>query len=74
MPAEITVAIITVCGTALSAFFGVIVASRMTNYRICQLEKKVEIHNNAITRIAVLERSCVETEHRVLRIEEDMRG
>lgn len=56
MTESIIIAIITVCGTALSAFFGVIVASKMTNFRLLALEEKVKLHNNAMSRILALER------------------
>lgn len=69
MTESIIIAIITVCGTALSAFFGVIVASKMTNFRLCALEKKVEMHNNAILRITSLEQCGKDTERRLNRIE-----
>jgi hypothetical protein len=55
MPVDVIVALITVGGTALSAFFGVIVAGRLTNYRISQLEKKVELHNTVVERMIKVE-------------------
>lgn len=72
MTESIIIAIITVCGTALSAFFGVIVASKMTNFRLCALEKKVEMHNNAITRITTLEQCGKDTERRIAHIEKQI--
>jgi hypothetical protein len=65
MSSEIIVALITVGGTALSAFFGVIIASRLTNYRIAQLEKKVEKHNTLVERMVVVEQSCKSAHHRL---------
>ena len=72
MTESIIIAIITVCGTAMSAFFGVIVASKMTNFRLCALEKKVEMHNNAITRITTLEQCGKDTERRISHIEKQL--
>lgn len=69
MTESIIIAIITVCGTALSAFFGVIVASKMTNFRLCALEEKVKLHNSAIMRITTLEQSGKDTERRLNHIE-----
>ena len=74
MTESIIIAIITVCGTALSAFFGVIVASKMTNFRLCALEKKVEMHNNAILRITSLEQCGKDTERRIEKIEHQLEG
>lgn len=69
MTADIIIALITVGGTALSAFFGVIVASRLTNYRLEQLEKKVEKHNCLVERMVTVEQSCKSAHHRIDGIE-----
>lgn len=63
MTSEI-IALLTVTGTALSAFFGVVVASKMTNYRLSQLEKKVEKHNSVMERTTCLEMRVTSLEHR----------
>lgn len=49
----------TLVGTAL----GVIASARMVNYRIEQLEKKVEKHNSVIERTYRLEGRLNEAEH-----------
>lgn len=64
MSNEIVVALITVAGTSLSAFFGIIISSRLTNFRIEQLEKKVEKHNSVIERVGVLETKVESLERR----------
>lgn len=51
MTADIIIALITVAGTALSAFFGVFISSKMVNYRLSELEKKVEKHNTLVERM-----------------------
>ena len=43
--------ICTLCGSAL----GVIAAGKLTNYRIGQLEQKVEKHNHLVERMYALE-------------------
>lgn len=45
------VAIIGLIGTGLGAFAGVVTSAKLTQYRIQQLEKKVEMHNNLIERM-----------------------
>ena len=49
------------------AFAGVLVSNRKTtaliSYRIEQLEKKQDLHNNAIERLTRLEGRVTETEH-----------
>lgn len=56
MSEVIIVALISFAGTVLGSLFGVITANRLTNYRIEQLEKKVEKHNNLIDRVYELEK------------------
>ncbi|HPK52829.1 MAG TPA: hypothetical protein PK114_00115 [Smithellaceae bacterium] len=51
MTQEILIALITVAGTALSAFFGVFISGKMVNYRLSELEKKVEKHNTLVERM-----------------------
>ena len=54
---EIVVALIALFGTALGTFGGIITANKLTNYRIEQLEKKVDKHNSVIERVYNLEKS-----------------
>lgn len=63
MSSEIIVSIITLLGSALGTFGGILLNARLTNYRIEQLEKKVDRHNNVIERVYILEkRDAVEEE------------
>lgn len=57
METEIIVAIIAAAGGLLGSLFGVIAASRLTNYRIGQLEKKVDKHNSLVERTYRLEQA-----------------
>lgn len=41
MSAEIVVSLITLAGSALGTFAGIFINTKLTNYRIEQLEKKV---------------------------------
>lgn len=52
---EIIVAVIALLGTLGGSFGGIMAASRLTNYRIEQLEKKVDKHNSVVERITVVE-------------------
>lgn len=63
MSPEVTVALISLIGTALGTFGGIIAASRLTNYRIEQLEKKVQAHNNLVERTYKLEGQVTENTH-----------
>ena len=54
----VIVAVLSLVGTAIGAFAGIMAANKLSNYRIDQLEKKVDKHNSVIERVAVLERDC----------------
>ena len=55
MPIEIIVAGMSLLGTLAGTFGGIIVSSRLTTYRIEQLEKKVDKHNTVVERTYKLE-------------------
>ena len=55
MPSEIIVAALSMLGTAIGSITGVMAANKLTNYRIEQLEKKVDKHNTVIERTFKLE-------------------
>ena len=46
MDSTIIVALISLLGTLTGSLGGIVVSSKLTNYRIEQLEKKVDKHNN----------------------------
>lgn len=52
----IIVAIVSMLGTTVGTIGGILASSKLTNYRIQQLEKKVEQHNKVIERVYKLER------------------
>ena len=51
----VIVALIGLAGSAAGSLGGVLVSSRLTQYRLEQLEKKVEVHNQVIDRVYKLE-------------------
>ena len=53
----VLVAILSLIGTLGGTFGGIITANKMTNYRIEQLEKKVEKHNKVVERVYILEKN-----------------
>ena len=55
MVTEIIIALITLAGSAVGTLGGIVINSRMSNYRIEQLEKKVDKHNNLIERTYAIE-------------------
>ena len=55
MQTEILLALIGLAGSATGTFAGILTAAKLTNYRIGQLEKKVDKHNTVIERTFKLE-------------------
>ena len=77
MSETIIVSLISLIGTLGGTLGGILVSNKLTNYRIEQLEKKVEKHNQVIDRVYELEkRDEVEKEeirvinHRVADLED----
>ena len=53
---EVTLtALLSLVGTLAGTFGGIVTGSRLTNFRIEQLEKKVEKHNNLVERTFKIE-------------------
>ena len=55
MDSNIIVALIAFAGSALGTFGGILTSQKLTQYRIAQLEKKVDEYNNVKTRTTELE-------------------
>lgn len=58
-------AILPTLGTIAGSAIGVIASNKVWQYRIQQLEKKVEKHNNVVERTFKLEGRMTEVEHDV---------
>lgn len=56
MTEAVIVALLSLFGTLIGSLFGILTANKLTIYRIEQLEKKVEKHNNVIERVYKLEK------------------
>ena len=56
MSEVVIVALLSFAGTIIGSILGILAANKLTNYRIEQLEKKVEKHNSVIERVYKLER------------------
>ncbi len=77
MAVEIVVAVITLMGSALGTFGGILINTKLTNYRLGELEKKVDKHNQVIDRVyklesreAVIEEDIKVANHRIEDLEE----
>lgn len=72
MTEAIIVAVISLIGTGLGSLFGILKANQLTNYRIEQLEKKVEQHNQLSDRMIIIEQSVKAVHRRIDEVEERM--
>ena len=57
MTEVVIVAILSLIGTLIGSLGGIMAANKLTNYRIQQLEEKVEKHNKVIERVYDLEKN-----------------
>ena len=57
MSDAVIVAVLSLIGTLGGTFGGILTANKLTNYRIEQLEKKVEKHNRVVERVYILEKN-----------------
>ena len=74
MNSEIIVAILSLIGTIVGAFGGIIVSSKLTIYRIEQLEKKVDKHNSFAERMPVVEEKISDLSRRMEAVEHEIQG
>lgn len=71
MPVEFWVAFLSLIGTLGGTFGGILVSSKLTNFRIEQLEKKVEKHNSVVERTLLLEEKIKVVNHRLEDLERE---
>lgn len=65
MSEAVIIALIGFAGAVVGSALGVLASAKLTNYRLEQLENKVNLHNNAIERLYNLERNHAVLEQRV---------
>jgi hypothetical protein len=65
MDPTVLVALLSLLGTCVGSLAGILTANKLVNYRLQQLEAKVNAHNNLIDRTYKLESRMNETEHDV---------
>lgn len=70
MTDTVIVGLMSIIGTIIGTFGGIVTSAKLTTYRIEQLEKKVEKHNNFAERIPVLEEKLKVEEHRIEDLEQ----
>ena len=72
MTPSIIVAILSLIGTLCGSFAGVIKSSKLTNFRLEQLEKKVDVHNNFASSMPRLEQKVEDWKDRIIELERKM--
>ena len=65
MTETIIVAVLSLIGTLFGSLAGILAANKLTNYRIEQLEKKVEKHNQVVERMYKLEKQVAVDEEEI---------
>ena len=79
MDSGVMVALVSGAFTLIGTLGGILASSRLTSYRLEQLEKKVDKHNNVIERTyaleeraALMEEKLAAANHRIEDLEHDM--
>jgi len=70
---EIIIAIITSTTSLIAAIVSIIVNNRLIGYKVDELAKKVEKHNNLIERMAIVERDLKTSFNRIDELRSDIK-
>lgn len=65
MDGTIIVALVSFAGTVIGTLGGIVAANKLVSYRLEQLEKKVDLHNNAVERLFRVEEKVVSIEDKI---------
>lgn len=71
MNPEVIIALLSLLGTIGGSLGGILVSSKMTNYRLQQLENRVAEHNNFAKRMPVVEEQIKVINHRLEDLEHE---
>lgn len=63
-------ALVALVGTMFGTFGGIVTSGKLTNYRIEQLEKKVDAHNSFATKIPLIEERVKAMQNKITELEE----
>lgn len=72
MSPEEIMAAVSLVGSLIGTLSGIVISNKLTMYRIEQLEKKVEKHNNVVERTALVEKDLKAVWHNVDEIKDDI--
>lgn len=71
MDANVVVAMLSLVGTLGGSLGGILVSSKLTNYRLQQLENRVAEHNHFAQRLPVVEEQIKVINHRLEDLEHE---
>ena len=71
MSSAIIVAIISFAGTLIGTAGGIVASSRLTNYRLEQLEKKMDVNASIVSKMPVVEEKIASINRRVASLERE---
>lgn len=74
MSREIIVALVSMMGTLIGSFGGIITSSKLTTFRLEKLEEKVDKHNSFAERMPVFEEKIKVLNHRIEDLEREMQN
>lgn len=69
---DVWIAGLSLLGTCIGSLSGILAAGRMTNFRLAQLEEKVNRHNNLVERMAICEQRTKSAHHRLDALEKEV--
>lgn len=72
MDSTVLVALLSLVGTLFGSLAGIVVSSKLTNFRLEQLEKKVDKHNGFAEKIPLLEEKIRVANNRIADLERQL--
>lgn len=73
MATELIVALLSLIGTLIGSLCGVVASSKLTSYRIEQLERRVDEYNKTAERVALLEKDNADQWERIDEMRTDIK-
>ena len=68
------ISLVSMLGTVIGTFRGILTSSKLTSFRIEQLENKVDKHNNFASRMPVIEEQIKVINHRIDDLEREAKN
>ena len=72
MTSEVLIGVLSLIGTLIGTIGGILASNRLVTYRLEQLEKKVDKHNNVIERMYKIEERVTVVETEITEIRKDV--